>query len=175
MSSAAAVSHKHNPFRMVDVPDSISFKLESAYNIITGCDSVNAGKNVWNLINRKDFVFKNGLYSFKGQGPHFPRCIFIFKDGRTFIFKSVGAFDFEGVLQEYLKCVKFLNLSRKESLKYLKHIVDYLEEESGLTYGREITEQLAEHFNHEENYEYRITTYISQLYTNGFIKYKTAL
>ena len=40
---------------------------------------------------------------------------------------------------------------------------------------REITEQLAEHFNHEENYEYRITTYISQLYTNGFIKYKTAL
>lgn len=40
---------------------------------------------------------------------------------------------------------------------------------------KEITEQLAEHFDHEENYEYRISTYISQLYTNGFIKYKAAL
>ena len=40
---------------------------------------------------------------------------------------------------------------------------------------KEIAELLAEHFDHEENYEYRISTYISQLYTNGFIKYKTAL
>lgn len=40
---------------------------------------------------------------------------------------------------------------------------------------KEITELLAEHFDHEENYEYRISTYISQLYTNGFIKYKAAL
>jgi hypothetical protein len=40
---------------------------------------------------------------------------------------------------------------------------------------KEITELLAEHFNNEENYQYRITTYITQLYTNGFIKYKTAL
>lgn len=40
---------------------------------------------------------------------------------------------------------------------------------------KEITELLAEHFNNEENYQYRITTYITQLYTNGFIKYKPAL
>lgn len=40
---------------------------------------------------------------------------------------------------------------------------------------REITELLADHFGHEENYEYRITTYIGNLYTNGFIKYKAAL
>jgi Coenzyme PQQ synthesis protein D (PqqD). len=39
----------------------------------------------------------------------------------------------------------------------------------------EITELLADHFDHEENYQYRITTYISQLYSNGFIKYKTTL
>ena len=138
VSSGAAVSKKHNPFQMVNVPDSISIRLENAYKSITGCDSVNAGKNVWNLINRKDFIFKNGLYSFKGQGPHFPRCIFIFKNGKIFIFKSVGAFDFEGVLQEYMECIKLLSLSRTESLKYLKYIVHYLEEESGLTYGSEI-------------------------------------
>jgi len=40
---------------------------------------------------------------------------------------------------------------------------------------KEIAELLAEHFDHEENYEYRITKYIGQLYSNGFIKYKTAL
>ncbi|MDR2057138.1 MAG: PqqD family protein [Dysgonamonadaceae bacterium] len=37
---------------------------------------------------------------------------------------------------------------------------------------REITEALAEHFNHEKNYEYRIATYLSQLHKQGFIKYK---
>jgi hypothetical protein len=36
---------------------------------------------------------------------------------------------------------------------------------------REISEALAEHFNHEENYEYRITTYLSQLQKQGFIKF----
>ncbi|BEG98028.1 PqqD family protein [Bacteroides sedimenti] len=40
---------------------------------------------------------------------------------------------------------------------------------------KEITELLAEHFGQEENYEYRITTYIASLYRNGFIKYKTAM
>jgi hypothetical protein len=35
----------------------------------------------------------------------------------------------------------------------------------------EITELLATHFNEGENYTYRITSYLSQLYTQGFIKY----
>jgi hypothetical protein len=36
----------------------------------------------------------------------------------------------------------------------------------------EIVEILAEHFDDEKNYEYRITTYISQLQKQGFIKLK---
>jgi hypothetical protein len=35
----------------------------------------------------------------------------------------------------------------------------------------EIVEALAEHFNHEENYEYRITAYLSQLHRQGFVKW----
>jgi len=128
---------KQNLLQLVDVPDSIYLKLESAYKSITGFDSVNAGRNVRNLINRKDFVFKNNLYSFKGQGPHFPRCIFIFKYPNIYIFKSIGAFDFVGVLQEYLECIKLLELSKTERVLYLKSIVSYLENESGLTYGTE--------------------------------------
>jgi len=37
---------------------------------------------------------------------------------------------------------------------------------------KEITEQLAEHFQYEENYEYRIAAYFMQLYKQGFVKNK---
>ena len=33
-----------------------------------------------------------------------------------------------------------------------------------------ITEILAEHFQHEENYEYRIANFVLQLYKQGFVK-----
>jgi hypothetical protein len=36
---------------------------------------------------------------------------------------------------------------------------------------KEIADRLAEHFNHEENYEYRIAAYLSQLQRQGFINY----
>jgi hypothetical protein len=35
---------------------------------------------------------------------------------------------------------------------------------------KEIADALAEHFNHEENYEYRIATYLGQLQKQGFVK-----
>ena len=35
-----------------------------------------------------------------------------------------------------------------------------------------ITETLAGHFNNEENYEYRIAVFLSQLYKQGFVKYR---
>jgi hypothetical protein len=37
---------------------------------------------------------------------------------------------------------------------------------------KEITEALAGHFNREENYEYRITTYLNHLQRQGFVKYR---
>jgi hypothetical protein len=37
---------------------------------------------------------------------------------------------------------------------------------------KEIAEILADHFHHEENYEYRIATYFSQLHRQGFVKYE---
>ncbi|GHV55729.1 hypothetical protein FACS1894182_00640 [Bacteroidia bacterium] len=40
----------------------------------------------------------------------------------------------------------------------------------GLRTIREIAEALVEHFNHEANYEYRITTYLQQLHKQGFIR-----
>ena len=36
----------------------------------------------------------------------------------------------------------------------------------------EISETLVSHFNQEENYEYRIATFITQLQKQGFVKYR---
>jgi len=40
---------------------------------------------------------------------------------------------------------------------------------------REIADELAGYFGGEENYELRITTFISQLQSHGFIKYKMSV
>jgi len=134
-ASVHAKTKKQNPFQMVDVPDSIYKKIEKVY--VNERESVNAGIFIWNLSNRKDYIFKNGIYSYRLMGPHFPRRIFIFKSPKIYIFKSIGAFDFVGVLHEYLECLKLLELSETERVLYLKTIASYLENESGLTYGAE--------------------------------------
>ncbi len=126
---------KENPFQMVDVPDSIYIYLEKKYTEITGSDSVNAGRNVFNLSNRKDFIFKNGLYSFQGQGPHFPRLIFIYHNKLLYTFKNTSITE---VLEEYIECIDLLKLPEADSIKYLKLISDYLQDELGKTYGARI-------------------------------------
>jgi hypothetical protein len=118
------------------IPDSIASKLEEAYN--KNARNVNAGKNVFNLLNRKDFALKNGIYSFQGQGPHFPRRIFIYNDGSIFIFENEGAFNPKGIIQEFAVCIEKLNLTGRQVVKYLKAISNYLEQEEGNTYGAEI-------------------------------------
>ena len=125
-----------NPFRVVEVPDSLRLKLlQIAYSE----DSLTVGTPyIFNLINRKDYDFKNGIYSFQGRGPHFPRRIFIHYNGKTFIFKGIGAFELIGILEEYVDCIKLLKLSAADGIKYLKVISNYLDEELGKTYGAEI-------------------------------------
>lgn len=130
-----AQNAKTNPFQRVKIPDSIYIRLEEAYKRSTGFDSVNAGKNVWNLINSKELDFKDGLYSFKGQGPHFPRRLFIFNKGKLYVFSSNNV---NKILEEYIECIKLLELSEVDRIKYLKRISTYLQEELGETYGAEI-------------------------------------
>lgn len=129
---------KENPFQMVDVPDSIYTYLEKEYKEITGFDSTNAGRNVFNLSKPKDYIFKNGLYSFQGQGPHFPRLIFIYYNGLLYTFKNRNITD---VLEEYLQCIKLLKLPEADSIRYLKFISEYLKNELGRTYGAVIKER----------------------------------
>ena len=44
-----------------------------------------------------------------------------------------------GILQEFIECIKLLNISEADRVKYLKAICNYLQEELDQTYGAEIT------------------------------------
>jgi hypothetical protein len=129
-------TEKTQPIQRVSVPDSVALKLEVAYN--KNAKNVNAGKNVFNLLHRKDFVFKNGIYSFQGQGPHFPRRIFIFNKGKLFIFENEGAFNPKGIIAEFSNAIELLNLTNKQIIAYLRATSDYLEQELNANYGGEI-------------------------------------
>lgn len=133
--SVNAQKTKINPFQLVKVPDSIYVKLEKAYEQITGHKNVNAGRNVFNLVNPKNFEFNNGIYAYKGQGSEFPRRIFIYYNDKLYTFTSNYI---DKVLEEYLECIKLLGISERDRIIYLKEINDYLKIEFMENYGIEI-------------------------------------
>ena len=135
--NASAQNGEENPFPRVTVPDSIAVKLKKAYETSSKLRS-NAEANVYNLIDRFDYDFKDGIYSFKGMGPHFPRRIFIFDKGQLFIFDSAGFNEPQEVIREFSQAIDSLNLSPDQIVQYSKTISKYLEHESGETYGREM-------------------------------------
>ena len=134
--NASAQNGKGNPFPRVAVPDSIAVKLKKAYETSSKLRS-NAEANVYNLIDRFNYDFKDGIYSFKGMGPHFPRRIFIFDKGQLFIFDSAGFNEPQEVIREFSQAIDSLNLSPDQIVQYSKTISKYLEQESGETYWRE--------------------------------------
>ena len=135
--NASAQNGKGNPFPRVAVPDSIAVKLREAYKSTTEL-RCNAEANVYNLIDRFNYDFKDGIYSFRGMGPHFPRRIFIFDKGQLFIFDSAGFNEPQEVIREFSQAIDSLNLSPDQIVQYSKTISKYLEQESGETYGREM-------------------------------------
>ena len=135
--NASAQNGEENPFPRVTVPDSIAVKLKKAYETSSKLRR-NAEANVYNLIDRFDYDFKDGIYSFKGMGPHFPRRIFIFDKGQLFIFDSAGFNEPQEVIREFSQAIDSLNLSPDQIVQYSKTISKYLEQESGETYGREM-------------------------------------
>ena len=134
--NASAQNGKGNAFPRVAGPDSIAVKLKKAYETSSKLRS-NAEANVYNLIDRFNYDFKDGIYSFKGMGPHFPRRIFIFDKGQLFIFDSAGFNEPQEVIREFSQAIDSLNLSPDQIVQYSKTISKYLEQESGETYGRE--------------------------------------
>jgi hypothetical protein len=134
----AAAQRQKLIIQNVVVPDSIKLRLlHSTYEYEDNL-TIQTGLYIFNLQNRKNLRLENSLYSFQGMGSHFPKKIFIYHDKQFFIFKSIGAFDIESVLSDFLVAIRELKLSEKDKVKYLRLITKYLEEELGQTYGTEI-------------------------------------
>lgn len=113
------------------LPDSIAEQIENSYED----KYTNASKNVVNLISPNNYNLVDGIYAFKGMGPHFPRQIFVYKREKIFIFNSRGDYNPEGVIMEFCSCIKKLNLTHKEIVDYLNVICLYLQEEEVTDYG----------------------------------------
>jgi hypothetical protein len=138
IASTNIYSQKRSLSYNLRIPDSIYNKLEKFY--INERGSVNSHINVYNLTSKTvNFRYKSGVYAFDLTGAHFPRRIFVFYNNKIFIFRSKGAFDSLGVLQEFIDCVKLLKITESDRIKYLKIICKYLEEELARTYGADIT------------------------------------
>lgn len=92
---------------------------------------------ILNLLDIKSETFSNGIYRFSGIGPHYMYYLLIKKDNKSYIFKSIAAFNPRQVLFEYIEAIEFLQLNDDEVLKYLKVLSIFFETERGKTYGRE--------------------------------------
>lgn len=92
---------------------------------------------ILNLLDNKCDTFNNGIYRFSGIGPHYPYYILIKKDNKSYLFKSIGAFNPTEMLFEYIEAIHFLQLNDDEVLNYLNVLSRFLETERGKTYGRE--------------------------------------
>jgi len=140
------------PLHMVNLPDSVRLNLSNLLKIKEKLPGADYPMYVFNLINPKDYKYKDGIYTFRLMGPHYNRRIFIVNKLQVHIFDD---YDFDNLLQEYVEFIKTTQLTPIQKILYLKAISRFLEEEfdsetslnsvpaSGLQHG--ITEQLSKY------------------------------
>ena len=126
-------------FKYVVVPDTFAKLLDESY----GHSPCGASVNVHNMEDYENTVWKNGIFSYKGMGPHFPRKLFIYENNCLFAFRNWG-YDVKSVLAEFMACVDSLHLDKDKIVKYLSIICQYLNEEKDDTYGAFVKPELNE-------------------------------
>ena len=126
-------------FKYVVVPDTFAKLLDESY----GHSPCGASVNVHNMEDYENIVWKNGIFSYKGMGPHFPRKLFIYENNCLFAFRNWG-YDVKSVLAEFMACVDSLHLDKDKIVKYLSIICQYLNEEKDDTYGAFVKPELNE-------------------------------
>lgn len=83
-------------------------------------------------------ILRMGYILSEAWGPISPEeYLYSIKEG-LFIFESEGYFDPQGVVHEFSQVIDSLRLTDNQVIQYSKAISEYLERESGETYGREI-------------------------------------
>ena len=92
-------------FHGVELPDSVALFLESLY------PNMNVSARVYNLLSPDNKKWADGIFSFMGQGPHFPRHLLISKEEKFFVFENEGFWNPEGVLKDFcLMIIRFFRI-----------------------------------------------------------------
>ncbi|TGE23443.1 hypothetical protein [Hymenobacter metallicola] len=115
-----------SPFKQVDVPDSVLRRINLAIKRRERLPQNTFPIYVFNLAKHDDYVFKDGIYSYKLSSPHAERRIFIVYKGATTIFNGVHVDD---VLREYVAFVEKSKLPTATTIRYLNIIGKHLQEQ----------------------------------------------
>lgn len=112
-------------FHTVNLPDSIIVSLK---NFLTKKEklSITGAILTYNLLDKKNYMYEDGIYSFKLLGSHFHRNIFIVHRKNIYIFKG---YYLNELLPEFYLFLNQKKLTSKTEIDYLKAISLFLEEE----------------------------------------------
>jgi hypothetical protein len=112
--------------QIVELPDTVKSKLVNYLKEKEKLETLSRAIYVFNLVNRKDYKYKKGIYGFKLMGPHFQRRVFINTGNEVKIFDG---YFIDDLLKEFTIFCESSNLSTKDKIAYLKAIAIFLQEE----------------------------------------------
>ena len=121
-----AFAQANQPFRMVVLPDSVTSKLLKFLQKKEKLDGTDYPIYVFNLVDSKDYKYKDGVYAFRLAGPHYRRRIFIVNNSNVYIFED---YYIDDLLYEFSDYIKKIQLTTRKKIIYLKAISRFLEEE----------------------------------------------
>jgi hypothetical protein len=80
---------------MVKIPDDLRVKLAlvelNKEKLETVTDSAYTAIYVFDIIDKKNFTLKKGIYNWKVMGSHFANRLFINYNNQTFIFNTINS------------------------------------------------------------------------------------
>lgn len=126
MVAGNTFAQANKSLRMVDLPDSVSSKLLKYLQVKEKLSGVDFPIYVFNLVDSKDYKYRDGIYAFRLMGPHYKRRIFIVNKSNVYIFDG---YYFDDLLQEFNEFIKRVQLSTLQKIIYLKAISRFLDEE----------------------------------------------
>lgn len=123
--SCYSFGQNNTKFQTVNIPDSV---LDSLVQFLSKKEnvSIDGAILIYNLIDKKNYNYIDGIYSFKLLGPHFHSYIFIVNQKCIRIFKGYYIND---LLPEFHLYLNQSNLSVKTKIQYLKAVSLFLEAE----------------------------------------------
>ena len=121
--SICSSGQNNNKIFYVEVPENVTFLLDSIYYICTNDYIVGAGINIHNLLDLKKTSFVNGVYVFGGMGPHFQHLLFVHYNEYIYVFNS---HHFRNVIRQLVDAKSKLGINRKDYIRYLRYIKRYM-------------------------------------------------